>query len=378
MNTPRKKVLSLFGTRPEVIKFAPILRQLEKPGLQMQAVNVLSGQHTDLLYPLTRFFNVRTDHDLHAMQSNQSPATLARRIVRRLLPVLDQERPDLILVQGDTSTALAGSLAGAIRRIPVGHVEAGLRSGNLAAPFPEELHRRMITRLATYHFAPTSSNRDTLLAEGVANEHIFLTGNTGIDSLLNVARNSTGTPQLERVLAATRNYKRIVLTAHRRENLGHVMDAYFRTLRCFAETHDGVALIFPVHPNPAISPSTYILRGHPRIHVTGSMDYPDFIHLMRHAWLIVSDSGGVQEEAPSLGVPLLVLRGNTERPEAVKCGAARVAGESPESLALALEEIWRNQAPAVSMRPVRNPFGLGDSGARIVDSIQSILYARRR
>jgi len=181
MNMPRKKVLSLFGTRPEVIKFAPILRHIEREGSQIQAINVLSGQHTDLLYPLNGFFKLRIDHDLHAMRSNQSPAAVGRRIVQRLLPVpvLDQERPDIILVQGDTSTALAGSLAGAMRRIPVGHVEAGLRSGNLNAPFPEESYRRMITRLATYHFAPTYLNRDTLLREGVANENIFLTGNRG-------------------------------------------------------------------------------------------------------------------------------------------------------------------------------------------------------
>jgi len=378
MNIPRKKVLSLFGTRPEVIKFAPILRHLERAGPHIQAINVVSAQHTDLLYPLNGFFKLRIDHDLHAMQSNQSPAAVGRRIVHRLLPLLELEQPDIILVQGDTSTALAGSIAGAMRRIPVGHVEAGLRSGSLSAPFPEESYRRMITRLATYHFAPTCFNRDTLLREGVANENIFLTGNPGIDSLLSVPRDSARTPGLERILAATQDYKRIVLTAHRRENFGPVMDEYFRTLRRFIEAHDDVALIFPMHPNPAIAASADILRGHPRIHATGALSYQDFVHLMRQSWLIVSDSGGVQEEAPSLGKPLLVLRGNTERPEAVMCGAARLAGESPESLARALEETWRNRARMAWMRAVPNPFGRGDSGARIVESIQSLLLAGRR
>jgi UDP-N-acetylglucosamine 2-epimerase (non-hydrolysing) len=289
---PRKKVLSLFGTRPEVIKFAPILRHLERSGSQIQAINIVSGQHTDLLYPLNGFFKLRIDHDLHAMRSNQSPAAVGRRIVQRILPVLDQERPDIILVQGDTSTALAGSLAGAMRRIPVGHVEAGLRSGNLNAPFPEESYRRMITRLATYHFAATYLNRDTLLREGVANENIFLTGNPGTDSLLSVPRDSTRTLRLERILTATQDYKRIVLTAHRRENFGPVMNEHFRTLRRFIEAHADAALIFPMHPNPAISASAHILRGHPRIHATGALSYPDFVHLMRQAWLIVSDSGG--------------------------------------------------------------------------------------
>jgi UDP-N-acetylglucosamine 2-epimerase (non-hydrolysing) len=378
MNLPRKKVLSLFGTRPEVIKFAPILRQLERTGSQIQAINVASAQHTDLLYPLSGFFKLRIDHDLHAMPSNQSLAAVRRRIVRRLLPVLDRERPDIILVQGDTSTALAGSIAGAMRRIPVGHVEAGLRSGNLAAPFPEESYRRTITRLAKYHFAPTGLNRDTLLREGVASENIFLTGNPGIDSLLSVPGDSTCTPGIERILAATQDHKRIVLTAHRRENFGPVMDGHFRTLRRFTEAHEDVAVIFPMHPNPAISASACILRGHPRIHLMGALSYPDFVHLMRQAWLIVSDSGGVQEEAPSLGKPLLILRGNTERPEAVMCGAARLAGESPESLARALEQTWRDRARMAWMRPIPNPFGRGDSGARIAESIQSLLLARRR
>lgn len=378
MDISLKKVLSLFGTRPEIVKFASILHHLEKAGSQIQAVNVVSAQHGDLLYPLNGFFKLRIDHDLHAMQTNQSPSAISRRIVHRLLPVLDKERPDMILVQGDTSTALAGSIAGAMRCIPVGHVEAGLRSGNLSAPFPEESYRRTITRLATYHFAPTSFNRDTLLREGVANQNIFLTGNPGIDSLLSVPKDWARTPQLERILGTTQGYKRIVLTAHRRENFGPVMDGYFRTIRRFIEAHDDVALIFPMHPNPAIAASADILRGHSRIHATGALSYPDFVHLMRKAWLIVSDSGGVQEEAPSLGKPLLVLRGNTERPEAVMCGVAKLVGESPGSLARALEETWRNQARMVCMRPVPNPFGCGDSGSKIVESILSVLLARRR
>jgi UDP-N-acetylglucosamine 2-epimerase (non-hydrolysing) len=378
MDISLKKVLSLFGTRPEIVKFAPILHHLEKAGSQIQAINVVSAQHGDLLHPLNGFFKLRIDHDLRAMQTNQSPSAVSRRIVHQLLPVLDKERPDMILVQGDTSTALAGSIAGAMRRIPVGHVEAGLRSGNLAAPFPEESYRRTVTRLAMYHFAPTCFNRDTLLREGVANQNIFLTGNPGIDSLLSVPKDWPPTPQLERILGTTQGYKRIVLTAHRRESFGLVMDGYFRTIRRFIEAHDDVALIFPMHPNPAIAASANILRGHSRIHATGALTYPDFVHLMRQAWLIVSDSGGVQEEAPSLGKPLLVLRSNTERPEAVMCGAAKLVGESPGSLARALEETWRNQPRMVWMRPVPNPFGCGDSGSKIVESILSVLLARRR
>ncbi len=373
----RKKVLSVFGTRPEVIKFAPILNELERASARIQPVNVASAQHVHLLYPLAAFFNLRIDYDLHSMTENQSPSGACRRIVHGLLPILKHERPDLILVQGDTATALAGAIAGVERRIPVGHVEAGLRTGDLGSPFPEEANRRAIGRLATYHFAPTNSNREVLLHEGVQREKVFLTGNPGIDSLLAVLRNMAITPTLRHLLKATANTKRLILTAHRRENLGSRMEACVAALRRFVDKHADVTVIFPVHPNPAIAGAANILRGHSRIHLAEPLNYPDFVHLMQHSWLIVSDSGGIQEEVPSLGKRLLILRSNTERPEAVACGAARLVGTTPESLTASLEDVWLHE-PRTPFRYINpNPFGRGDSGAQIVDAIESIFSQRQ-
>jgi UDP-N-acetylglucosamine 2-epimerase (non-hydrolysing) len=329
-----------------------------------------------LLYPLTRFFNLRIDYDLESMTPNQSPTDVCQRIVRRLLPILDHERPDLILVQGDTATALAGTLAGMERQIPVGHVEAGLRTGDLSSPFPEEGNRQVIGRLATYHFAPTNSNRDALIREGVDVKKIFVTGNPGIDSLLIVLQKTTPTIGLRRLFDATANHKRIVLTAHRRENFGTPMEGCFTALRRFVETHADVAVVFPVHPNPAIATAANVLRGHSRIHVIEPLGYPDFIHLMHKSWLIVSDSGGVQEEVPSLGRRLLILRRNTERPEAVFCDAARLVGTEPESLTAALEDSLR-QKVVFSWRTRPSPFGTGDSGEKIFKAIQLVLGTTR-
>lgn len=369
----KKKVLSVLGTRPEVVKFAPILERLERARPQIQAVNIASGQHTHLFYPLVRYFGLRMHYDLSAMQQHQTPDAQCHRIVRQLLPILDREQPDLILVQGDTSTALAGSIAGRMRRVPIGHVEAGLRSGDLSSPFPEEANRRIISRLATYHFAPTFANRDLLVQEGVAREHIFVTGNPGVDSILAAIKNSARTSELTRLLAATRGLKRIVLTAHRRENFGPTLEACFKVLRRFVEAHKDVSVIFPKHPNRALSTPANLLHGHPRIHVIGAMAYSDFVHLMSHAWLIISDSGGIQEEVPTLGKPLLILRRNTERPEAVACGAARLAGTSAESLSKALDDSSREESWTIGARSVSNPFGRGDSGSQIVDAIHSLL-----
>ena len=369
----KKKVLSLLGTRPEVIKFAPILQRLERSALQIYAVNIVSGQHTHLLYPLVRYFHLRIHHQLSAIQRLQTSDALCDRIVQQLLPILDREQPDLILVQGDTATALAGSVAGRMRCVPIGHIEAGLRSGDLTSPFPEEANRRIISQLATYHFAPTFANRELLIREGIARQNIFVTGNPGVDSILAVLRNSTPTSHLLRLLAVTRGFKRIVLTTHRRESFGHTLEVCFRVLRRFVEVHENVAMIFPMHPNPALSAPASILRGHPRIHVIGAMIYPDFVHLMSQASLIISDSGGVQEEVPSLGRPLLILRKNTERPEAVECGVARLAGTSAESFSKALDDSSKKESWTTAVQSASNPFGRGDSGSQIVDAIHSLL-----
>jgi len=369
-----KKILTIFGTRPEVIKLAPVIQQLEAQSDTFQTVNVSSSQHTSLLYPFVRLFGLRIDHDLKVMEPAQTLNRVCARVLMSLEPILSQERPDLILVQGDTTTALAGALAGFYQRIPVGHVEAGLRSGNAQSPFPEEMNRQLITRLARYHFAPTPRNFATLLSEGVLQENIFLTGNPVVDALHAILERGSIPPDLEAWLKETEGLRRIVVTTHRRESFGEVLAGNLRVLRSFVDRHDDVALIFPVHPNPAVvGPAMATLSGHPRINLIQPLNYEDFVLLLSNAWLIVSDSGGVQEEAPTLGKPLLILRENTELPEALECGVARLVGKAPSRLDAMLEEVYVDGNWIEQTRKTENPFGQGDSGKRIVQAIAELL-----
>lgn len=368
------RVLVLFGTRPEIIKLAPVIRELEQASGVFTTVNVTTAQHTDLLYPLAQRLGVRIDHDLKCMEPGQTLNGLLARILIALDPVLIREQPDLILVQGDASTALAGALAGFHRRIAVSHVEAGLRSGCRHSPYPEEMNRRLITQLATYHFAATPGNRGNLLAEGVPPENIFLTGNPVIDALSALRKETSVAPVVERALERTSGLKRLVLTTHRRESFGPVLAENLRVLRGFVERHDDVALLFPVHPNPAVQgPAREILSDHPRIVLLEPLEYPDFIGLLSQAWLIVSDSGGVQEEAPTLGKPLLVLRENTERPEVLETGVARLVGGKPQALRMMLESAYRDPRWAENIGRIVNPFGSGDSAKRIVQDLDRVL-----
>ncbi len=372
------KVMTIFGTRPEAIKMAPVIRELNSAAM-VRTVNVATTQHTDLLYPLIRLFSISIDHDLRAMRPNQTLNQLCARVISSLDPVLRQERPDLILVQGDTTTAMAGALAGFQNEIPVAHIEAGLRSDDMYCPYPEEMNRRLITRLASFHFAATDANRDRLLAEGVRAENIFVTGNPGMDSLKAVLKLSPVNPAVETLLQMTAGQKRIVLTAHRRESFGAPMAANLHVVRGFIESHPDVTLIFPVHLNPAVARAARtILSGHPRIHLIQPLLYDHFIMLLTNAWLIVSDSGGLQEEAPTLGKPLLVLRENTERPEALECGIARIVGGKPDRLAAMLDEAYRVDSWVNKVAEIENPFGAGDSGRRIADSICELLIGSAR
>jgi len=368
------KILTLFGTRPEVIKLAPVIRRFEELPEAFETINVSSSQHTDLLRPFTRTFGVRIDHDLEVMREDQSPDEVCARVLTSLKPILEDVRPDMIVLQGDTTTALAGALSGFTHHIPVAHVEAGLRSGNPLSPFPEEMNRRLISQVATYHFAATEHNRTTLLSEGIPDESIFVTGNPVVDALLGILEGPRKSSALDAVFDNTQGLRRVVLTTHRRESLGRVMRENLAVLRRFVESEDDLALIFPVHPNPSVAASAHsVLSDHPRIHLIDPLDYHDFIHLLSAAWLIVSDSGGVQEEAPTLGKPVLVIRENTERPEAVEAGVARLVGGNPDTLADMLEEIRQNDSWIERVKSTENPFGRGDSGARIVAVIANLL-----
>jgi UDP-N-acetylglucosamine 2-epimerase (non-hydrolysing) len=371
------KVLTLFGTRPEVIKLAPVVRSLESRKDAFRTINVASGQHESLASPFIRLFGLRVDHELRVMRPGQSPNEICARVLAALDPLLVREGPDVVLVQGDTTTTLAGALAGFHRRIPVGHVEAGLRTGDPTSPYPEEMNRRLVSRLATFHFTATAGNRDNLLREGVREDHVFLTGNTVVDALLEVLPVLRPSPLLQGWLDATSGTRRIVLTTHRRESFGAKLVENLRVLRRFLDERKDTTLVFPVHPNPVVvEAARTVLSAHPRIHLLDALPYEDFLQLLSHAFLVVSDSGGVQEEAPTLGRPLLVLRENTERPEGLERGNSRLAG-SPARLDALLHEAFAPGSWAETARRVENPFGRGDAAERIAEVLFEILVAPR-
>ncbi len=370
---PPAKVLVLFGTRPEAIKLAPVIYELKK-SKNFQTVVVSSSQHTDLLAPVLKIFNLETDYDLQVMTENQTPAEVCARVLSALDVILEREKPDVILVQGDTTTALAGALAAFNRRIKVGHVEAGLRSGNIDSPFPEEMNRRLISQISSFHFCATTRNKENLLAENVCGKQIFVTGNTVVDALHFILENKQSSARIENLIERTKGFKRILLTTHRRESFGAAMNENLEILRDFVESHRDACLLFPVHPNPNVRNITEkILANRERVFLLDALDYADFIALMKNAWLIVSDSGGVQEEAPSLGKPLFILRENTERPEAIESGVAKLVGEN--SLKELLESNYNDEDWINSVVEIENPFGRGDSAKRIVEILERVFSA---
>jgi UDP-N-acetylglucosamine 2-epimerase (non-hydrolysing) len=368
MSNSDYKILVLFGTRPEAIKLAPVISELKRR--EIPTVVVSSSQHTDLLTPTLRIFDITVDHDLRVMTDNQTPNAVCAKVLQGLDSILDVEEPDIILVQGDTTTAFAGAFAGFTRKIAVGHVEAGLRSGNSHSPFPEEMNRRLISQMADFHFAATEANCDNLWQEGIGESKIFLTGNTVVDALHVILESCSPNEKMQDIIEKTSGSKRILLTTHRRESFGDKMSGNLHALRNFVETHEDVSLLFPVHPNPNVRGiANEILGGHERIYLFQPLDYIDFISLMKEAWLVTSDSGGVQEESPSLGKPVLILRENTERPEAVESGVAKLVGEV--SLAAMLEENYNDESWINSVKSIPNPFGDGNAAKNIVDILDA-------
>lgn len=363
------KILVLFGTRPEAIKLAPVISELKRR--RIATVVVSSSQHTDLLVPFLKIFDISVDYDLNVMTENQTPNSVCAKVLQGLDAIFDKENPNIILVQGDTTTAFAGAFAGFNRRIPVGHVEAGLRSGNLHSPFPEEMNRRLVSQVAAFHFAATPDNVENLRREGFTNGHVFLTGNTVVDALHFIRENAVPSENIRELLRKTDGFRRLLLTTHRRESFGEKMSGNLMALRDFVDRHEDVCLLFPVHPNPNVRAVTNeILAGRGRVHLLEPLDYTDFICLMRDAWLIASDSGGVQEESPSMGKPVLILRENTERPEAVASGVAKLVGANG-ALAGMLEDNYRDEAWINSVRSIANPFGDGQAARKIVDILEA-------
>ena len=373
------KVMLIFGTRPEAIKMAPLVKGLQAcPDLQ--TVVCVTAQHREMLDQVLRLFDIVPEHDLNIMKHGQDLFDITGNILHGLKDVFLQERPDLVLVHGDTTTTFAASLAAYYSRITVGHVEAGLRTGNKFAPFPEEMNRKLTSAVADIHFAPTPASRDNLLREGVAANTIHITGNTVIDALLDVVQKLRTDQTLQADFAQRFNYldpaRRLVLvTGHRRENFGEGFQNICNALAEIAATHADVQVLYPVHLNPNVrQPVNDILasRGLANVYLIDPVDYLPFVYLMDRAYLIVTDSGGVQEEAPSLGKPVLVMRDTTERPEAVEAGTVLLVGTSREKIVTEANRLLSDQQAYVSMSHAHNPYGDGQAAQRIVQHIRNM------
>jgi UDP-N-acetylglucosamine 2-epimerase (non-hydrolysing) len=363
------RVLSVFGTRPEAIKMAPVVRALAERPAEFESVVCVSAQHRQMLDQVLDVFGLKADHDLDLMTAGQSPGDVVGRVLARLPPLLRELAPDVLLVQGDTMTAFAAAFAAYLEKIPSGHVEAGLRTGDRYQPFPEEMNRILISRLASIHFSPTAQARDHLLAEGTPAEAVHLTGNTVVDALLQTVR-----PDYRfrhPVLAALDPARRLVLiTTHRRESFGAPLRATCEAIRQLACLFPDLEFVLPVHPNPQVKgPVEDLLGDLPVMHLIEPVDYLEFVHLMDRATIILTDSGGIQEEAPSLGKPVLVLREVTERPEGVAAGTAVVVGTDPRRIVGTASELLSDQAAYERMAHRRNPYGDGRASERITSAL---------
>jgi UDP-N-acetylglucosamine 2-epimerase (non-hydrolysing) len=368
---PRKNVLVVFGTRPEAIKLAPVIAALRRSEV-LEASVCVTAQHREMLDQVLSVFAIEPDRDLRLMESDQDLFATTAHALLALREVLTDARPDVLLVQGDTTSTFVAALAAYYLRVPVAHLEAGLRTGDRFNPFPEEINRRVVTLLADLHFAPTSLARDHLVREGVAPERISVTGNTVVDALLMISdravRQGWTPPPPLAGLAARRL---ILVTSHRRESFGAGLEGICRALVEIARRHSDVEIVYPVHLNPRVRATVEReLGGQPRIHLLEPLDYLAFVHLMRRSYMILTDSGGVQEEAPSFGVPVLVLREATERPESIEAGVARLVGTSTPGIVEAASELLSDPDAHAAMACATNPYGDGHAAERVVGHLE--------
>jgi UDP-N-acetylglucosamine 2-epimerase (non-hydrolysing) len=374
-----KPILFIFGTRPEAIKLCPIIRYMRAADAGLEVRVAVTAQHRAMLDQVLDCFAVRPDYDLNLMTPGQTLAEITARVLSALDPILGRESPVMAVVQGDTTTTMAGALAAFYRGIPVAHVEAGLRTGDLAHPFPEEMNRLVTARVAGLHFAPTERARGNLLAEGIAGEHIFVTGNSGIDAVLHVA-DALGQgrlhPQAWPWLDSSK--KLVVVTAHRRESFGGGIERICDALATLAQRPD-VQVVYPVHRNPnVLDPVTLRLDGLPNLVLIEPVEYVSFVDLMRRAYLIITDSGGIQEEAPSLGKPVLVMRERTERPEAVEAGTVKLVGTDVRKILGEATLLLENAAEYLRRSRIHNPYGDGHASERITAGIAAYCNARAK
>ena len=358
--------MTIFGTRPEAIKMAPLVKKMEEVE-EIESIVCVTAQHREMLDMVLDLFEISTDFDLNIMKHGQTIADINISILKGLENVFEESKPDIVLVHGDTSTTFMGALASFYQKIKVGHVEAGLRSGNIYSPYPEEMNRRLTGVLSNLHFAPTLSNYNNLINEGVSKENIFVTGNTVIDALLQVIKEDYifDNPLLNKI--DYENKKVIVMTCHRRENWGEPMENIFRAIREIAEKHNEVEIIYPIHMNPSIRAlANDMLEGINNLHLIEPLDYEPFANLLNKAYLIITDSGGIQEEAPALGKPILVLREETERPEAVEAGTVKVVGVNQERIVAEITDLLKNKESYLRMANAVNPYGDGKACERII------------
>ena len=359
------RTLVVFGTRPEAIKVAPVIAEL-RARRDSEIFVCATAQHREMLDQVLRIFGVVPDRDLNVMRADQSLDDVTASVLEGVTDVIDDWRPDVLLVQGDTASAMAAALAAFYRRVPVGHIEAGLRTGIRTSPFPEEMARRIVTQIAELHFAPTRRSAENLVREHADVEgHVFLTGNTVVDAVRQIADRLAANPPVER-----RAERLLLVTAHRRENFGEPIRSICRALRAIVERHDDVEIVYPVHLNPNVQgPVRELLGGHERIQLVPPVDYEALVGLMRQAYLVLTDSGGLQEEAPVLGKPVLVLRRDTERPEAIEAGTAILVGTDEAAIVRSVEQLLRDRAAYARMAQARSPFGDGHAAERIADAL---------
>jgi UDP-N-acetylglucosamine 2-epimerase (non-hydrolysing) len=375
----KKKILTVFGTRPEAIKMAPVIKELAAHPEHFSCRVCVTAQHRQMLDQVLTLFGIRPEYDLNLMQPGQSLTDITCAVLQGLSGVLAQWAPDLILVHGDTTTTMAVSLAAYYQQIPVGHVEAGLRTGDIYAPWPEEMNRRLTSAIAACHFAPTERSRDNLLAEGIASTKILVTGNTVIDALHEVVHMLRTDPALQLKMAERFSFldpeKRLLLvTGHRRENFGPGFERICTALKNIVTTQPGVEILYPVHLNPAVQePVRRILGTTPSIHLVEPLDYLPFVYLMDRCTLIITDSGGVQEEAPSLGKPVLVMRDTTERPEAVLAGTVQLVGTDTAAIVHEAVTLLTDPVAFTRMSRAHNPYGDGQAAASIVSFLREFM-----
>lgn len=365
------KVMSVFGTRPEAIKMAPIVLALEKRTDTFESIVTVTAQHREMLDQVLDLFKIKPDYDLNVMKPNQSLAEITSNVLTGLDSVMKEAKPDIVLVHGDTTTTFAAGIAAFYNHIKVGHVEAGLRTWNMQSPFPEEMNRQVTDVLSDVYFAPTKQSKENLLKENHQQDAIYITGNTAIDALNSTVKKEYTHSVLENV---SQDNKLILLTMHRRENQGEPMKHVFQAIRKKVEEHKNIEVVYPVHLNPIVQKlAKEILGDHERIHLIEPLGVIDFHNIAARSWLILTDSGGVQEEAPSLGVPVLVMRDTTERPEGIAAGTLKLVGTKQKDVEQAIDDLLTNQEIYQRMSKATNPYGDGKAAERILEAISYAL-----